>query len=92
MTEICNYVELYHRGKEKQSVKMKNKKSLLGNDLLSQKVALQVPSALAGLTTGFGMGPGVPPPLQSPRRLLFNEQLEINNKQQFAHYSLLIVN
>ena len=39
----------------------------LGNDLLSQEVALQVPSALTGLTTGFGMGPGVPLPLKSPR-------------------------
>ena len=35
----------------------------LGDDLLSQAVASQVPSVLAGLTTGFGMGPGVPPPL-----------------------------
>ena len=39
----------------------------LGNDLLSQGAASQVPSALAGLTAGFGMGPGVPPPLESPR-------------------------
>jgi hypothetical protein len=30
-------------------------KKSLGNDLLSQEVALQVPSALTGLTTGFGM-------------------------------------
>jgi hypothetical protein len=39
----------------------------LGNDLLSQAVSSQVPSVLAGLTSGFGMGPGVSPPLQSPR-------------------------
>jgi hypothetical protein len=39
----------------------------LGNDLLSQGVAPPVPSALAGLTAGFEMGPGVPPPLESPR-------------------------
>ena len=39
----------------------------LGNDLLSQGPAPQVPSALEGLTSGFGMGPGVPPPLESPR-------------------------
>ncbi|SVC07786.1 uncharacterized protein METZ01_LOCUS260640 [marine metagenome] len=32
-----------------------------GNDLLSRAVSSQVPSALAGLTSGFGMGPGVPP-------------------------------
>ena len=44
-----------------------NRKKSLGNDLLSQGVAPQVPSALANLTAGFGMGPGVPSPLQSPR-------------------------
>ena len=43
------------------------KEKPLGNDLLSQEVALQVPSALTDLTTGFGMLPGVPPSLQSPR-------------------------
>ena len=42
-------------------------KKSLGNDLLSQRAAPLVPSALAGLTAGFGMGPGVPPPLLSPR-------------------------
>jgi hypothetical protein len=42
--------------KEKSPVKraFKPKKSL-GNDLLSQGVAPQVPSALTALTTGFGM-------------------------------------
>jgi hypothetical protein len=39
----------------------------LGNDLLSQAVTRQVPSALTGLTSGFGMWPGVPLSLQSPR-------------------------
>lgn len=43
-----------------------NEKSL-GNDLLSQGATPQVPSALATLTSGFGMLPGVPSPLQSPR-------------------------
>ena len=43
------------------------KQKPLGDDLLSQEVALQVPSALARLTAGFGMGPGVPTPLESPR-------------------------
>jgi hypothetical protein len=47
----------------------KRKKSL-GNDLLSQGVAPQVPSALTALTTGFGMLPGVPLSLQSPRDLI----------------------
>ena len=30
-------------------------------------MTVQVPSALAGLTAGFEKGPGVPPPLQTPR-------------------------
>ena len=34
-----------------------------GGDLLSQDVSVQVPSALVGLTTVFGMGTGVAPPL-----------------------------
>ena len=34
-----------------------------GGDLLSQGVSPQVPSALAGLTSVFGMGTGVTPPL-----------------------------
>jgi hypothetical protein len=42
-------------------------KGPLGNDLLSREVALQVPSALTALTTGFGMLPGVPLSLRSPR-------------------------
>ena len=48
------------------------KEKPLGNDLLSQEVALQVPSALTCLTTGFGMGPGVPTSLKSPRDLFHN--------------------
>jgi hypothetical protein len=49
------------------SLLLLKKKKSLGSDLLSQGVAPQVPSALTGLTTGFGMGPGVPPSLQPPR-------------------------
>ena len=37
-----------------------------GNDLLSRTVARAVPSALGGLTSEFGMGSGVSPPLWSP--------------------------
>ena len=33
-----------------------------GGVLLSHQVPLAVPSALAGLASGFGMGPGVSPP------------------------------
>ncbi len=46
-----------------------NKKSEVGNDLLSHAVPRAVPSALVGLTAGFGMGPGVPPPRKSPTSL-----------------------
>ena len=41
-------------------------KKFPGNDLLSQDLAVQVPSALEGLTTVFGMGTGVAPPPSSP--------------------------
>ena len=37
-----------------------------GGALLSHGAAPAVPSALAGLTSGFGMGPGVPPPPRPP--------------------------
>jgi hypothetical protein len=35
----------------------------IGGDLLSREVALRVPSALASLTSLFGMGRGVSPPV-----------------------------
>ena len=35
----------------------------VGNGLLSHAASSTVPSALVGLTSGFGMGPGVPPQL-----------------------------
>ena len=38
-----------------------------GDDLLSHPVSRAVPSALEGLTSGFGMEPGVTPPLWSPK-------------------------
>ena len=37
-----------------------------GDALLSHRVAPAVPSARVGLTSGFGMGPGVPPQQKSP--------------------------
>ena len=40
----------------------------LGGDLLSHPASQAVPSALEGLTSGFGMGPGVSPPLWPPKR------------------------
>ncbi len=39
---------------------------MLGNDLLSHRVAPTVPSALEGLTSVFGKGTGVSPSLSSP--------------------------
>ena len=41
-----------------------------GDVLLSQGVTPQVPSALAGLTSVFGMGTGVTPPLWPPETVL----------------------
>ena len=41
-----------------------------GGDLLSRGFSPQVPSALAGLTSVFGMGTGVTPPLWPPEHLL----------------------
>ena len=39
-----------------------------GDDRLSRPVAGAVPWALEGLTTVFGMGTGVSPPVRSPER------------------------
>ncbi len=39
-----------------------------GGVLLSHEASLAVPSALKGLTSGFGMGPGVSPSLWPPQR------------------------
>ena len=43
---------------------------LSGGVLLSHPVSGAVPSALEGLASGFGMGPGVSPSLWPPERLL----------------------
>jgi hypothetical protein len=40
-----------------------------GTELLSHARWNAVPSPLEGLTSGFGMGPGVTPPLWAPRNL-----------------------
>ena len=40
-----------------------------GDDLLSHAVTRAVPWALEGLTTVFGMGTGVTPPVKSPENL-----------------------
>ena len=41
-----------------------------GSVLLSHTIPRAVPSALEGLTTGFGMGPGVSLPLWPPENLI----------------------
>ncbi len=61
----------------------------MGDDLLSHEVSLAVPSALAGLTSLFGMGRGVSPPPSSPflkgifdcedRRLIFGNCIALLN-------------
>ena len=45
-----------------------------GGDLLSQGVSPQVPSALVGLTSVFGMGTGVTPPLWPPKSVVKRER------------------
>ena len=42
-----------------------------GSDLLSQGVSPQVPSALKGLTSVFGMGTGVSPSLLPPEIVIY---------------------
>lgn len=48
--------EIIHESRaDEQPAREILKEKPLGNDLLSQEVALQVPSALTDLTAGFGM-------------------------------------
>ena len=60
----------------------------LGNDLLSQAVTHQVPSALTGLTDGFGMWPGVPLSLQSPRDSIYMLRYQPNTDLLFVYVIL----
>ena len=50
-----------------------------GDVLLSQGVSAQVPSALAGLTSVFGMGTGVTPPLSPPKSVVLRANPEQGN-------------
>ena len=73
MTELqSGMTELHSRMTEPRP--KPNEKRPFGNDLLSQEVALQVPSALSSLTAGFGMGPGVPSTLKSPKDLFLTNK------------------
>jgi len=42
------------------------RKDMSGGVLLSHSLSVAVPSALKGLTSGFGMGPGISPSLWPP--------------------------
>ena len=55
----------------KTKIALKKKTECVGDDLLSHAPKHTLPSALAGLTAGFEMGPGGPPPLLSPTELSF---------------------
>src|SRR5205823_3767913 len=54
--------------KRRRAPKWGPSSKMSGGDLLSHPVSRAVPSALEGLTSGFGMGPGVSPPLWPPKR------------------------
>jgi hypothetical protein len=57
-------MEANHSGKRKKGPGEPGPFSMcLGDDLLSHPVTRAVPSAQEGLTSGFGMEPGVSPPL-----------------------------
>ena len=51
-----------------------------GGDLLSRGLAPRVPSALEGLTSVFGMGTGVAPPLDPPEIWRSDVGCQINGK------------
>ena len=52
-----------------------------GGVLLSQAVSDQVPSALEGLTSVFGMGTGVTPPIGSPESCVLNFREEVKEQE-----------
>ena len=54
-----------------------------GGDLLSRRPASRVPSALEDLTSVFGMGTGVAPPLYPPESAeVGSKSLEVRQKEQ----------
>jgi hypothetical protein len=56
---------------------------VLGNVLLSQNPAVQVPSTLEGLTVVFEMGTRGSPPPSSPNRMLLHETSICNQEMLF---------
>ena len=74
LTAECSAIEL-----------LRNMES--GSDLLSRAVSSQVPSALKGLTSVFGMGTGVTPSLSPPERV--NEVCAVPKSSWFlSRYSV----
>ena len=69
-----------------------NKKSEVGNFLLSQEAALQVPSADTRLTAGFGMFPGIPTLLWSPTSLFIFLFIDSRGSGPFRVQSLFSYN
>jgi hypothetical protein len=57
---------------------------MCGGVLLSREASLAVPSALRGLTSGFGMGPGVSPSLWPPQ-LYGNISLRDGSRPYFGN-------
>ena len=68
---ISNIEGVFRRPIPAAPLTFKTKKSEVGNFLLSQEAALQVPSADTRLTAGFGMFPGIPTLLWSPTSLFY---------------------
>ena len=58
----CSIVSIFFSLQKKESLRKNGGfRKVSGDDLLSHPVAREVPSALRGLTTEFGMGSGDPP-------------------------------
>jgi hypothetical protein len=55
-----------------------------GSDLLSQGIAPQVPSALAGFTSVFGMGTGGSPPLSPPDNIFGSVSRALHSEHVFG--------
>jgi hypothetical protein len=66
--------------------KFLKQQQFLGDDLLSHPATRAVPSALTSLTAGFGMGPGVPSSLKSPRNC--NAHIKKTNIRMSDHPGL----
>jgi hypothetical protein len=67
VSKHCNGVR--ERQKASRLLSRPLSQNMPGNDLLSHRAAPAVPSALESLTSVFGMGTGVAPPLSSPGNL-----------------------